>query len=336
MRDAFPEVAGMGYIEAMDRVYHTGEPFSATERLVSLTRPEDGVVEDRYFNLGYQPLRDQEGKVYAVASVAYDVTDQVRARREVEKARADAESLRAEAEAANAAKGEFLSTMSHELRTPLNAISGYTELLTLELRGPLNDQQRHDLDRIRRASQHLMGLVTDVLNFAKIDAGRVEFHVTDVDLKWVVDDIEPLIGPQLAAKQLTFDHDSCASDSSTRPLRVRADAEKVRQILLNVLTNAVKFTDAGGVVALKCENDATTGMVRMRVSDTGRGIPVDQIDRIFEPFVQVDRHRTLGSQQGVGLGLAISRDLARAMGGDLSATSELGAGSTFTLVLPAA
>ncbi|MDB4888988.1 MAG: domain S-box-containing protein [Gemmatimonadetes bacterium] len=334
MRDAFPEIAGKGYIEAIDRVYHTGEPFSATERLVPLARPGDGVIEDRYFNLGYQPLRDQEGKVYAVASVAYDVTDQVLARREVEKARTDAESLRAEAEAANAAKSQFLSTMSHELRTPLNAISGYTELLTLELRGPLNDQQRHDLDRIRRASQHLMGLVTDVLNFAKIDAGRVEFHLADVDLKWVVDDIEPLIGPQLAAKLLTFDHDGCASDSD-QPLRVRADAEKVRQILLNLLTNAVKFTDAGGLVALSCEKDATKGVVRMRVSDTGRGIPADQIDRIFEPFVQVDRHRTLGSQQGVGLGLAISRDLARAMGGDLSATSELGVGSTFTLVLPA-
>src|SRR6185369_12013119 len=168
------------------RVYHTGEPYSATERLVSLARPDDGVIENRFFNLGYQPLRDASGAVYAVASVAYDVTDQVHARREVEKARADAENLRAEAEAANAAKSEFLSTMSHELRTPLNAISGYAELLTLELRGPITEQQRHDLERIRRASQHLMGLVTDVLNFARLDAGKVEFNITDVDLASVV------------------------------------------------------------------------------------------------------------------------------------------------------
>jgi PAS domain S-box-containing protein len=336
MREAFPEVVGKGYIEAMDRVYHTGEPYSATERLVPLARPEDGVVEDRFFNVGYQPLRDPSGQVYAVASVAYDVTDQVQARREVEKARADAESLRAEAEAANAAKSEFLSTMSHELRTPLNAISGYAELLTLELRGPITEQQRQDLERIRRASQHLMGLVTDVLNFARLDAGKVEFKITDIDLASVVEDIEPLMGPQLAAKQLKYDHDGCLTKTPDRPLRVRADAEKVRQILLNVLTNAVKFTDAGGRVQISCESDAAAGVVRIGVSDTGRGIPPNQLERIFEPFIQVDRHRTPGSQQGVGLGLAISRDLARAMGGDLTAASELGVGSTFTLVLPAA
>ncbi|MDB4915965.1 MAG: sensor protein [Gemmatimonadetes bacterium] len=326
MRDAFPEVVGKGPIEAMDHVYHTGIPYSDTERLVALTRPEDGVSEDRFFNLGYQPLRDPSGTVYAVASVAYDVTEHVRARREVETARA-------EAEAANAAKSEFLSTMSHELRTPLNAISGYTELLTLELRGPITEMQRQDLERIRRANHHLMGLVTDVLNFARLDAGQVEFHVADVELASVVGDLEPLVGPQLAAKQLIFDHAGCVSD---RPHRMRADPEKVRQILLNLLTNAVKFTDAGGRVRLACETDLVAGVVRVRVSDTGRGIPPGQLERIFEPFVQVDRHRTQESQQGVGLGLAISRDLARAMGGELTAESELGVGSTFTLALPAA
>ncbi|MEO5814773.1 MAG: PAS domain-containing protein, partial [Gemmatimonadaceae bacterium] len=235
IRDAFPEVVGTGPIEAMDRVYQTGVPYSATERLVVLERPDDGVREDRYFNLGYQPLRDPSGQVYAVASVAYDVTDQVRARREVEMARAASERLRAEAEAANAAKSQFLSTMSHELRTPLNAISGYTELLTLELRGPLTAPQRQDLGRIRRASQHLMGLVTDVLNFARLDAGKVEFHVSDVDLASVMEDLEPLLGPQLAVKQLAFDHDGCLSHKSKGARHIRADAEKVRQILLNLL-----------------------------------------------------------------------------------------------------
>jgi PAS domain S-box-containing protein len=329
MRDAFPEVVGRGYIEAMDEVYHTGIPYRATERLVPLARPEDGVIEDRYFNIGYQPLRDASGQVYAVASVAYDVTNQVRARHEVERARADAE-------AANAAKSEFLSTMSHELRTPLNAISGYVDLLMMELRGPLSSAQRLDLDRVRRANQHLTGLVTDVLNFARLDAGKVELDLADIELAEVVRDVEALITPQLAAKRQTFDRDGCSSSEPPNSLRLRADGEKVRQILLNLLANAVKFTATGGRVSVACEADAGAGVVRVRVSDNGRGIPASQLERIFEPFVQVDRQRTQDSQQGVGLGLAISRDLARLMGGELTGESEPGQGSTFTLVLPAA
>ena len=293
---------------------------------MALTRPDDGVLEERFYNIGYQPLRDPVGAVYAVASVAYDVTEQVLARREVDRARA-------EAEAANRAKSQFLSTMSHELRTPLNAISGYTDLLAMELRGPLTAAQKLDVERIRRASQHLTGLVTDLLNFARLDAGQVEFHVTDAGLATIMEDLEPLIGPQLAAKDIQFDEDGCKSDT---PYRIRADAEKVRQILLNLLSNAVKFTEAGGRVSMSCESDVQREVVLVSVSDTGRGIPADQLERIFEPFVQVDRHRTHDSQQGVGLGLAISRDLARAMAGDLVASSELGMGSTFTLTLPAA
>jgi Signal transduction histidine kinase len=327
MREAFPEVVGRGYIEAMDEVYCSGVPYAATERLVPLARPDDGVTEDRYFNIGYQPIRDASGKVYAVASVAYDVTDQVRARQEVDRARADAE-------AANATKSEFLSTMSHELRTPLNAISGYIDLLMMELRGPLTTEQRLDLERIRRANQHLTGLVTDVLNFARLDAGQVELDVEDIELSDVVRDVEALIGPQMSAKRQTFAHHGCA-DAARSP-RLRADGEKLRQILLNLFTNAIKFTDAGGRVTLSCETDGAAGVVRVHVSDTGWGIPAGQLDRIFEPFVQVDRQRTLDSQQGVGLGLAISRDLARLMGGELTAQSEPGKGSTFTLVLPAA
>ena len=335
VRDVFPELEDTGLPETMDRVYATGEPYFAAERQVFLVNPESAVKEEHYFNVGYQPLRDAAGQVYAIASVAYDITEQVRARREVEAARAEAERQRTEAEAANAAKSQFLSTMSHELRTPLNAIAGYTQLLTMGLRGPLTESQRQDMERIERASQHLMALVTDVLNFARIDAGQIEFHLADIELATVIGDVEPLIRPQLAAKGLTFDHDGCAPDTPDQPHRVRADAEKVRQILLNLLSNAVKFTDAGGRVSLACETDRAAALVRARVSDTGRGIPSDQLERIFEPFVQVDRHRTHDSQQGVGLGLAISRDLARGMGGDLAVESEEGRGSTFTLVLRA-
>jgi signal transduction histidine kinase len=133
---------------------------------------------------------------------------------------------------------------------------------------------------------------------------------------------------------VAFDHDGCASDTPDRPHIVRADPEKFRQILLNLLTNAVKFTEAGGRVSLACATDAAAGVVRVRVTDTGRGIASEQFERIFEPFVQVDRHRTRESQQGVGLGLAISRDLARRMAGELTVESTPGVGSTFTLVLP--
>jgi signal transduction histidine kinase len=245
----------------------------------------------------------------------------------------DAEQTRLAAEAANRAKSEFLSTMSHELRTPLNAIAGYTQLLLMGLRGALTEAQRQDLARVDRASQHLMGLVTDVLNFARLDAGRLEFHVADVELATIVGDLEPLLGPQFSAKGLTFDHDGCAPDTPDEPHVVRADPEKLRQILLNLLTNAMKFTDAGGHVALACETDRARGLVRLRVRDTGRGIAPGQLERIFEPFVQVDRQRTHESQQGVGLGLAISRDLARGMGGELTVESTEGVGSTFTVVL---
>jgi PAS domain S-box-containing protein len=283
------------------------------------------------------PIRDPAtgvpvGTIIEVRGIA----EEVAAAAERERLLTDSEAARRAAEAANAAKSQFLSTMSHELRTPLNAIGGYVDLLTLGLRGPLTEAQRQDLERIRLANQHLMSLVTDVLNFARLDAGQIEFRLADVELASVVAHLEPLMMPQLVAKGIRFDHDGCAPDTPDQPHRLRADPEKLRQILLNLLTNALKFTDAGGRVALACETDAEAGTIRVRVTDTGRGIPSHQLDRIFDPFVQVDRHRTHESQQGVGLGLAISRDLARGMGGNLTVESTLGVGSTFTLTLPRA
>jgi signal transduction histidine kinase len=209
----------------------------------------------------------------------------------------------------------------------------------------VSETQQADLARIQRANQHLTGLVTDVLNFARIDAGKVEYAIAAVPLGAVLADVEALVAPQLAAKGLAYAHDGCARPPADgvpngapggAPPAVRADPEKLRQVLLNLLSNAIKFTPAGGRIALTCEVEPSGGAARVRVSDTGRGIPADQLARVFEPFVQIDRHRTHESQQGVGLGLAISRDLARGMGGDLTAESTPGVGSTFTLTLPAA
>jgi signal transduction histidine kinase len=253
---------------------------------------------------------------------------------EAERARDEAERAREAAEAANRAKSQILSTMSHELRTPLNAIAGYTELLEMGIRGPVNDEQREDLTRIRRSAKVLMSLVNDVLNFARVEAGQVAVALEELRLEQLLAEMEGMIEPQLRAKRLRY-----VLDADGAP-RVRADADRLKQILINLLTNAVKFTPAGGEIRVTSDAVApgagAVPMARIRVHDTGRGIPADRLQAIFEPFVQIDRHLTIESQQGIGLGLAISRDLARGMGGDLTADSTPGVGSTFTLTLPAA
>ena len=242
---------------------------------------------------------------------------------------ADELALRTEAaEAANRAKSDFLATMSHELRTPLNAIAGYAELMELGLRGAVSDDQRDDLRRIKRNQRHLLSLVNDILNFARLESGRVDIVMEDVPLDDVLSETESLVSPQLRARQLAFEYQHAAED-----LHVRADRDKLQQILVNLLNNACKFTPAGGRVTLR--SDARDGAVRIHVADSGRGIPASRLKEIFEPFVQVDRHLTPEGDQGIGLGLAISRELARAMNGDLTVESEEGKGATFTVSLKA-
>jgi signal transduction histidine kinase len=243
---------------------------------------------------------------------------------------------RAAAEEASSAKTQLLSTLSHELRTPLNSVRGHLDLIDAGVYGTLTEAQREALGRARRSAVYLTSLINDLLNFAQLDSGRVEYQIEDVALGGaggVLADIEALVTMQAAAKGVEvaqLDRSGCDED-----VRVRADADKVRIILVNLVTNAIKFTDVGGRIALTCERDDAAGVVHVRVSDTGRGIAPEQAERVFEPFVQVDRHRTAESQQGVGLGLAISRSLARAMHGDLTLESIPGVGSTFTLTLPA-
>jgi signal transduction histidine kinase/PAS domain-containing protein len=279
--------------------------------------------------------------------------DAVRAREEVEAAREElevineelqeanaglaektelAEQQRRAAEDANRAKGQFLAHMSHELRTPLNAIGGYSQLLQMGLHGPVTDAQSDALERIQRSQRHLLSLINDVLNFAKLEAGHVGYEIRAVPLNEPICGLEPLIEPQLRAKSLSY---ACAPIEPDAA--VMADADKLQQIMLNLLSNAIKFTPSGGSVRITMEPDED--VVRIRVADTGIGIPRDRFAVIFEPFVQLGRPAHGGistGQDGTGLGLAISRDLARAMGGDLTVDSTPGKGSVFELRLPRA
>ncbi|HEY6089018.1 MAG TPA: ATP-binding protein [Gemmatimonadaceae bacterium] len=237
-------------------------------------------------------------------------------------------SARQEAEEANAAKSQFLATMSHELRTPLNAIAGYSELLKLELRGPITPEQREDLERIDRSQRHLLSLINDVLNFAKIEAGHVAVESKPMGLGQVIESLRGFVEPQLREKSLRF---KMAEDFPTA--EACGDPDKVRQILINLLSNAIKFTPENGTIELLCHDDEK--MLYLCVTDTGSGIPRDKLEAIFEPFVQVNRDYA-SKHEGTGLGLSISRDLARRMGGDITVKSELGKGSEFVLSLPKA
>jgi signal transduction histidine kinase len=232
------------------------------------------------------------------------------------------------ADAANRSKAEFLAVMSHELRTPLNSIGGYVELLEMEMRGPLNEAQKSDLQRIKRSQQHLLGIINDILNFTKLEATEVKFDMIDVPLRGIVADLDALTSSLARAKSLEYRCDAPRTNVFTR-----TDPDKLRQILINLISNAVKFTPTGGRITVSCTTRGRTASIS--VSDTGPGIPADKLEAVFEPFVQLDRGLTR-TTDGTGLGLAISRGLARGMGADLLVKSQVGKGSTFTLVLPVA
>ena len=247
---------------------------------------------------------------------------------EIGAARSALERQTREALAANNAKSEFLTTMSHELRTPLNAIGGYVDLIDMELRGPVTEEQRRDLERIKASQQHLLGLISSVLDLSRIEAGQLSYERTSVPLAAFLASLDVLVGPQAAAKQITLEHREKAPD-----LAVLADREKLRQVMINLLSNAIRHTPAGGTITMTAVPRGNR--IAIEVEDTGPGIPAEKRATVFEPFVQLDRSLSQ-TREGLGLGLAISRDLARGMGGELEAEEGSAGGARFVLTLPIA
>lgn len=274
-------------------------------------------------NVVITALRNPAGELIGFAKVTRDLT----ARRAAEQRAIEDARRVAEAETANRAKSEFLAAMSHELRTPLNAIAGYIDLLAYGVHGPLNEAQRGALERVRASQRHLLTLINDLLNFSRIEAGRITYRIAAVDLAGLLAEVAPMVEPQARERGIAV-----SWEPSRDPVVARADPARVEQIVLNLVTNAVKYTDPGGSVGVRHFTSGERAVIE--VSDTGIGIPPQFIEAIFEPFTQVGRSLR-SSHDGAGLGLAISRDLARAMKGDITVDSTVGEGSTFTLSLPA-
>ena len=259
-----------------------------------------------------------EGQVSGTVALIQDVTERVAREAQL---RAAME----EAEAGSKAKSEFIAAMSHELRTPLSAIIGYADLLGSEVLGPMLDRQKESIDRVKAGAWHLLGIIEQILNFSRAEAGREEVHLEPLPLLDLAREAMSMVEPQAAAKGL-----SVKLAVAELPAEVESDAGKVRQILVNLLGNAVKFTDRGEVELRLSRED---GFVCFQVRDTGPGIPLDYLERIFEPFTQVDQSATR-VKGGTGLGLAVSRRMAELLGGGLEVKSTPGTGSVFTLRIP--
>lgn len=275
-------------------------------------------------NVVITALRDDTGELIGFAKITRDLTERMETQ---ERAINNARRL-AEVEALSRAKSQFLASMSHELRTPLNAIGGYAELIEMGLGGSVSEQQREYLTRIRGSQQHLLRIINDLLNYSRIESGKLTYEQERVPLPKVIDAVGAMITPQATGKGITLETPPCHDD-----VVAIADRLKVEQIVLNLLTNAVKFTPPSGRVTVACRKAGER--VQLTVVDTGPGVPPDRLEDIFEPFVQLGRSLSSG-HEGAGLGLAISRDLARAMRGDVTVESGAGKGASFTLSLPTA
>lgn len=271
-------------------------------------------------------LRETDAKrvdLYRREREARDAAE--KAREDAEAATQQAEAARNEAESANGAKSDFLAVMSHELRTPLAAIMGYQELLADGITGPITEQQGQQLGRIKASARHLLSLIDEILTFTRLDAGRETVLLDKFDVEGAMNQAAEIAEPLAHTKKLEL-----KLIPPPTPVLLESDPTKVRQILVNLLSNAVKFTDTGTVTL---EGRALKNEVQFLVSDTGIGIQPDNLNRIFDPFWQVEQKATRRAT-GTGLGLTVSRRLANLMGGDVAVTSQPGEGTTFTVTLP--
>lgn len=311
--EALPELGQQGFIQLLDSVFHKNEPFVGRELFARLSPDSEG----GFFNFVFQPLSGENG-VYAVLVVATDVSDLVRAR-------VAAERSKQEAVAASRAKSDFLARMSHELRTPLAAIIGYGELLFDGITGPVTEEQKRQLSRIRSSANHLLAIIDEILTLARMEAGKEKVEITDVDVDELMESVASMAEPLAAQKGLGFKRGGSAAG-----LTMRTDPVKLRQVLLNLLSNAVKYTDAGSVAVAVQAGD---GLIHFLVSDTGVGVSNENIEKIFEPFWQVE-HTTTRRAGGTGLGLAVTKQFVDLLGGSISVESTPGSGSTFRVSLP--
>jgi len=309
----------LGILQTLGFCSYMVVPLKARGRLLGAMTFVAATADQRYTPTDLLFAEDLAGR----AAMAMD---NAKLYQEAERARKEAVDAVERAAIADRAKTDFLATMSHELRTPLNAIAGYAELLELGMRGPISEQQHEAIKRIRRSEQHLLGIVNDILMFAKTETGRIPLQLEDTAVATVLESVRFLIHPMLVASEVRFVQEDCE-----RHLAVVADYDRLNQILLNLLSNAVKFSPRGGEVRVKCE--VADHLVAISVEDDGHGIAEDKLEEIFEPFVQLSSGLTR-TAEGSGLGLSISRELARLMGGDVTVESTPGQGSTFTLTLP--
>jgi len=322
----------------------TISPALARRQQMTLHIPGTGV--DLPVEVVSGKILNRRGEPLAIVSVLHDLTGQVENERLYEELKASSGQLEdriqaatadlaeqnmrlqwqsRELEKANRLKSEFLASMSHELRTPINALIGYASLMLDRIYGELTPRQEEGLSRIQGAAQHLLALINDILDLAKIEAGRMPLHLDDVTLADIVTEISQQIEPLVTKKSLTFN-----VEMPSTPLTLHTDRTKVKQILLNLLSNAVKFTHHGGIWVTISRDEED---LRFDVRDTGIGIRPSDLESIWEDFRQVDQSRTR-EFGGTGLGLSITRKLVDALGGHVFAESVFGKGSTFTVVLP--
>jgi signal transduction histidine kinase len=296
-----------------------------TRPIRDLTYAAEAIATGHYGERAAVERRDETGRL---AEAFNTMAEQVqRSYEDLERQIAESKTLATRLEEANRAKGDFLATMSHELRTPLNAIGGYVDLIELGVRGPVTDDQKRDLERVRFNQRHLLSLIGSILDFSRLDAQKLPFDIADVRVDETVMDVLTAVAPLLDEKQLRRERVGCEG-----PVLARADRARLEQIMINLLSNGIRFTPAGGLITIHLES--YSDRVEIAVIDTGIGIPREKLGVIFEPFVQIDSGltRTVG---GTGLGLTISRALARGMGGDLTAESDGCSGAKFTLTLQA-